>query len=359
VAQKKEGDRVTCYRPLKGFPIGFTDSGKTKYKITSYKTDHVEVLSNGSSVAADSAFVSRQAKKIVKDFVQIPCGQCIGCRLAYSRQWADRCMLELGYHEQSWFVTLTYDDANLPLSETVDQDTGEIVNTATLVKRDVQLFMKRLRKNYKNLGYDNQIRYFIAGEYGSQTYRPHYHAILFGLHLDDLTLYKQSSEGYNYYNSKFLNKCWQKGHVVVGKVNWDTCAYTARYIMKKQYGDAAKVYEKYAIQPEFTTMSLKPAIGRSYFDEKVAEGSLNLDTSDIWVSTPEGGRRIKPPKYYDRLFERICPDGFSELKDVRKEFAEDMNKLKLQSTSLPYLEMLAVEEENKLAAISSLKRKEF
>ncbi len=347
---------MTCYHPLKGFQIGLTESGKKNMKITSYNADHVEIDFQGHVNVCNTSMRSPYAKKVIKDFVQIPCGRCIGCRLAYSRQWADRCMLELGYHEQSWFVTLTYDDANLPIAESVNQETGEIAETATLYKRDVQLFMKRLRKYYK---YDNPIRYFIAGEYGSQTYRPHYHAIIFGLKLDDLTLYKQSAEGYNYYNSQFMNKCWKKGHVVIGKVNWDTCAYTARYIMKKQYGVAAKLYEKYNIQPEFTTMSLKPAIGRSYFDEKVAESGIDICSSDIWLSTPDGGRRIKPPKYYDRLFEGICPDGLCELKEVRQEFAEDMNKIKLQSTSLPYLEMLSVEEENKLAAIQSLKRKEF
>lgn len=347
---------MPCYHPLKGFQVGLTSAGKKDMKICSYKTDHVEIDFKGHVVAADTPMRSPYAKKVIKDFVQIPCGRCIGCRLAYSRQWADRCMLELGFHKQSWFVTLTYDDDHLPISESVNQETGEIAETATLVKRDVQLFMKRLRKYYK---YDNPIRYFIAGEYGSQTYRPHYHAIIFGLKLDDLKLYKQTMEGYNYYNSQFLSKCWKKGHVVIGKVNWDTCAYTARYIMKKQYGDAAKIYEKYNIQPEFTTMSLKPAIGRSYFDEKVAESGIDICSDDIWIGTVEGGRRIRPPKYFDRLFGQIGESELAGLKEIRQEFAEDMNKIKLQSTSLPYLEMLAVEEENKKAAISSLKRKEF
>ncbi|UPW41946.1 replication initiator protein [Dipodfec virus RodF1_63] len=322
------------------------------------------MLHNGSAVAADSSFVSSNVRKIVRDFVQIPCGKCIGCRLAYSRQWADRCMIELGYHADSWFVTLTYDDDHLPLAESIDEDTGEYINTATLKKRDIQLFFKRLRKNYK---YDNPLRYYCAGEYGSQTYRPHYHAIIFGLKLDDLRLYKQSLDGYNYYNSSFVSRCWSKGHVVIGQVTWDTCAYTARYIMKKQYGDAAKIYEKYNIQPEFTTMSLKPAIGRSYFDEKMLENNgdyISLLKSDIWISTSDGGRRIKPPRYYDRLVDRIETDlaidgGYVQLKEQRKKFAEDMNKIKLQNTSLPYLEMLAVEEENKLASIKTLKRKEF
>lgn len=344
---------MACYHPLKAFPVGLTVNGKTDYRITSYDADHVELRSDGSSVVAYDGSVSPYSVKSIREFKEIPCGRCIGCRLAYSRQWADRCMLELGYHEQSWFVTLTYDDFHLPLSESLDVDTGEIVSSATLVKRDVQLFMKRLRKYYQ---YDNPIRYFCAGEYGSQTYRPHYHIIIFGLKLDDLQVYKRSLDGYNYYVSDFLNKCWKKGYVVVGQVNWDTCAYTARYIMKKQYGSAASVYEKYNIVPEFTLMSLKPAIGRLYYDDHKDE----LYKSDyIYVSTPEGSHQIRPPRYYDKLFDIDYPSDFEKIKAFREEFCDDMKVLKLQSTSMPYLSMLETEELVKMSQISALKRKEF
>lgn len=345
---------MSCYHPLKAFPIGLTDSGKIKYKICSYKAHHVEKRADGSAVPVYENTLSMYSKNVVHDFVEIPCGKCIGCRLAYSRQWADRCMLELQYHEQSWFVTFTYDDEHLPKNEVIDPETGEIFNNATLRKRDIQLFMKRLRKNYK---YDNHIKYFFAGEYGSQTYRPHYHAILFGLKLDDLKLYKQSEDGYNYYNSEFLDKCWQnQGHVVVGKVNWDTCAYTARYIMKKQYGQAAEIYERYNIQPEFTLMSRKPAIGRQYYEDFK---NVIFNSDFIYVGTEEGSHSIRPPKYYERLFDIDYPEDYAILKEQRKEFCEDMKELKLQNTSLPYLKMLETEELNKQAQISVLKRKEF
>ncbi len=344
---------MSCYYPLKGFPVGLTASGKPDYKITSYDADHIEMRSDGSSVVAYDSSVSPYSVKFIHDFIEIPCGRCIGCRLAYSRQWADRCMLELGYHEQSWFITLTYDDEHLPISESVDPETGEIGMAGTLLKRDVQLFFKRLRKNYK---YDNHLRYFCAGEYGSQTYRPHYHAIVFGLKLDDLQLYKQSLEGYNYYVSDFLNKCWKQGYVVVGKVNWDTCAYTARYIMKKQYGSGAYVYDKYNIVPEFTTMSLKPAIGRRYYDDHKDE---LYETDCIFIGTDEGSHKIRPPRYYDKLYDLDFPDDFALIKENRKGFCEDMKLLKLESTSLPYLQMLENEEIVKQSQISALKRKEF
>ena len=73
----------------------------------------------------------------------------------------------------------------------------------SLRKRDFQLFMKRLRKKYS----DDRIRFYACGEYGSETFRPHYHAILFGLHLDDLELYK-SKDSYKYFTSPGLQRVW-------------------------------------------------------------------------------------------------------------------------------------------------------
>lgn len=138
------------------------------------------------------------------ELIRIPCGRCIGCRLEYSRQWANRCLLELEYHKEACFVTLTYDDDHVPISRYPDPATGEALPCLTLRKRDFQLFMKRFRKA---LG-DVQIRFFAAGEYGRQTFRPHYHAIIFGWKPKDLIFYKQSEAGFMYYNSPFMDKIW-------------------------------------------------------------------------------------------------------------------------------------------------------
>ena len=138
-----------------------------------------------------------------KEILQVPCGQCIGCRIDRSRQWANRCMLELQYHDSAYFVTLTYDDLHVPKAYYPDPDTGEAHQSLTLCKRDFQLWMKRLRKRFS----DDKIRFFACGEYGGSTHRPHYHAIVFGLHLDDLVKYKTVQEGdgyYTYYNSDSL-----------------------------------------------------------------------------------------------------------------------------------------------------------
>ena len=349
---------MACYHPLKGFPIGTTKTGKTEYMITGYYADHVEKVSNGGEksdwqVAHDS-FVSPGALRSVSDFVQIPCGECIGCRLDYSRDWANRCMLELGYHDHSAFVTLTYDDAHIPYSTVTDPDTGEIAFNQTLNKRDFQLFMKRLRKNYHNRFPDRpELRFYACGEYGSQTYRPHYHAIIYGLALDDLQFYRCTPNGDILYTSEFLSDCWQhQGYVVVGEVTWESCAYVARYIMKKLKGQFAEFYETTNITPEFTLMSRRPGIARQYYDD---HPDL-YEYDNLFISMSDGGREIRPPRYYDRLYDVDYPDHMAAIKENRKKFAEEQTKIKLSKCSYSYLEMLQVEEDHKKAQIKSLRR---
>lgn len=292
-----------------------------------------------------------------KELIQVPCGQCVGCRIDYSRQWANRCMLELKYHDSAYFCTFTYDDDHVPRSWYPDPETGEAIPSLTLSKRDFQLLMKRIRRKFEN----DHIRFFMSGEYGSQTFRPHYHAILFGLHLHDLIPYKTVREGgelYTYYNSPALSSCWTDsdgnsiGFVVVGEVTWETCAYTARYVMKKLKGKESDFYEKHHIQPEFSLMSRKPGIAREYYDD-------NPDLYDfdfINISTPKGGKKFRPPRYFDKLFDVDNPEKSAELKELRKKLAIEAQKSKLARTSLDPDELFSVEEASFQNKIKPLRR---
>lgn len=318
---------MACYHPLKAIQIpGETINHKPRYRIVPYYTE-------------------------TDNFIEIPCGQCIGCRLKYSRMWADRCLAEATLHEQSYFVTLTYDNDHLPYN--IDKETGEISKYPTLSKRDVQLFMKRLRKDYK---YENKIRFFLAGEYGSQTARPHYHLIIFGLRLDDTILYKRTSLGFNLYNSEFINSIWGKGHVVIAEVTWETCAYTARYIMKKQTGTSSEKYKTLNIIPEFTLMSRKPGIAKEFYEQNKLD-FLRYGGTDI--STPKGGRKIHNTKYFDKFLELEYPEEKEQKKILVKEQMEVIKQSKMEKTSLSYLEMLEVQEEVKKKRMAFLPRKEI
>lgn len=362
---------MACFHPLKGFPIGVHPSGKTAYKITSYDVNGVYTFGpdlpwycTSESVAPPGSF------RFVCDSTPIACGKCVGCRLDYSRQWANRCMLELDYHDSAYFVTLTYNDFSVPKSFYPDPDTGEAQQSLTLCKRDWQLFMKRLRKQHP----DDNIRFFMCGEYGPSTFRPHYHAIIFGLHLNDLVPWSKSSLGYQYYLSPSLSRAWSSrgsardlfgeefstplaelGHVLVGEVTWDTCAYTARYIMKKLKGPEAQFYSDFNLVPPFVLMSRRPGIARQYFDDHPDIYEYDF----INIKTEKGGRKVRPPRYYDQLFDLQQPERMAEIKVTRQKMAEAVQRLKLSRTTLPYLQYLDVEEQNLVSRISTLQRKEF
>lgn len=306
---------------------------------------------------------SSLASRVVRDWIEIPCGKCIGCRLDYSRQWAFRCMLELEYHDSAYFVTLTYNDKHVPATAYGDPDSGEAVDAYTLDKRDFQLFMKRLRKAFP----DDEIRYYACGEYGSTTFRPHYHAIIYGLHLDDLVDYGKSPSGFPYQTSQKLQNVWSIYHpatkenpawydpigfVSVGDVTVESCAYVARYIMKKQKGDDSIFYDLHNVEPEFTLMSRKPGIGRQWYDD---HPDL-YDFEYINLKTDNGGLKFRPPRYYDKLFDVDDPERMKQIKEVRKRAAENATAAKLRKTNLSYTELLGVEERKKQEAIKKLKR---
>lgn len=312
---------MSCYHPNNAVILGVDADGKKKLRFL------------GQDVSATLLYPG-------KEVIQVPCGQCIGCRIDRSRQWANRCLLELEYHDSAYFVTLTYDDEHVPKSYYADPATGEAHTSLTLCKRDFQLWMKRLRKKFS----DDKIRFFACGEYGGETKRPHYHAIIFGLHLDDCIKYKTVKEGdsyYTYYNSVSIQSTWPNGFVVVGEVTWESCAYVARYVTKKLTGPQASFYKTFNLEPEFSDMSRRPGIARQYFDD---HGKEIYDHAYINVTTPKGGKKFRPPRYYDRLFDIENPGVLDDLKERRKRNAQSIMEAKMKRTNLSPLEILKAEE---------------
>ena len=157
--------------------------------------------------------------------INLACGQWIGCRLDKSKQWATRCMHEAQMHTENCFITLTYDDPHLPSDQ-------------SLHHRDFQLFFKRLRRRYPN----HKIRYYMAGEYGENYGRPHFHACIFGWKPQDLKKWKKTGDS-DLYRSQELESLWVDnngnsiGYSSVGNVTFESAAYVARYIMSKQNSD--------------------------------------------------------------------------------------------------------------------------
>lgn len=323
---------MACYHPIEA------------WNITPRQGDLFQPVVLSFHSPFDREDMIRQGRRLL-----LPCRKCIGCRLDKSREWANRILLEQLYHKDSWFVTLTYDDEHLPRSFPVDPTTGEIVSVhSSLVKSDLQKFFKRLRKNSSQ-----QLRYYCAGEYGTQTYRPHYHCIIFGLNLNDLKLLKTNFSNQPYYTSDFISKCWPYGIHVIGKVTFESAAYVARYTMKKAtHGYTKDYYDKAGIQPEFQTMSLKPGIGYQY----LSDHPEIFNFKSFSVSTPSGGVKMYPPEYFRKKWNQ--EHLYEHVNSVINSSLENESKihLKLLLTDKDYLDILKTEEEKRLSRISALTR---
>lgn len=226
--------------------------------------------------------------------IRIPCGECIGCRMAWRRQWAVRCMHEKRMHSVSSFVTLTYSDKELPPH-------------GSLRLSDLQLFMKRLRRAREPLS----LRFFACGEYGSIVQRPHYHLLLFNTEFADMRFHKNSEAGEALYRSKELSGLWTHGDHYIGAVTAKSAAYVAGYVMKKvghpdDYGpDRA---------PEFRIMSRRPGIGLTWF-MKYADEAYHHDNAIL------NGVAVPLPSYYDSKYAAVNPDFMKQLKRSRRSAA--------------------------------------
>lgn len=279
---------MTCYSPIEGFWSKDLNEQGNRYIVFNHRDGYHDAP------------------------IRLPCGRCIGCRLEYSRWWALRCVNEASLYQQNSFITLTYNDKNIPPG-------------GTLVKRDLQLFFKRLRKEVGKSD-NGKIRYFACGEYGDNTHRPHYHAILFNYSPTDKTILRTSRfkrkfgenvTGDNVlYTSQIVHDLWQqKGYISIGSVGFESAGYVARYTVKKIVGDMAKkIYG--AREPPFALMSRRPGIGhdwiKKYESDIYAKDYLHLN-----------GKKIRPCRYYDNILKESNPKRWKEIKEKR---ASDDNK---------------------------------
>lgn len=292
-------------------------------------------------------------------FINIPCGQCIGCRLDYSREWANRLMIEAKTAKNAYFVTLTYDDMHLPIQKNVNKKTGEYFESYPLVKEHVKKFIKDLRNKYAYEYQTQGIKYYIAGEYGDISGRPHYHMLLYNAPIKDLTFYKASPNGI-LKNSEMLQKLWGKGYVVIADLCWETAAYTARYVMKKIKGKGSKEhYNENGLEPEFILSS--KGIGRDYYE--INKEKIYKNDEIIIMGKGRQPQKIKPPRYYDKLYAEENPEKMEAIKERRMEIAERNQKKVLDNSSVKgdgwakekkYNEVL---ENNKKNSIKGLTKK--
>lgn len=196
--------------------------------------------------------------------IPVPCGRCPLCRRRRVNEWVFRMQKEDEVSTSSYFVTLTYDTNFVPITKN---------GFLTLDKSDVQKYMKRLRKAQAKTT-DTKIRYYFVGEYGTKNDRPHYHAIIFNVH-----------------NEELIHKSWNLGQVVIGTVGGPSIAYTVKYLDKPY---KIPVHDRDDRQKEFQLQS--KGLGKNYLTKSMV-AYHKADITRNYVTT-QGGHKLPLPRYY-------------------------------------------------------------
>lgn len=245
-------------------------------------------LAGARTPAGKSILTFNPVKAINNSPMEIPCNNCMGCKLERSRQWSIRMMHEARFHEENCFLTLTYNEQSVPINFGLDL-------------RHFQLFMKRLRKHVDQ-EHHRKVRFFACGEYGDLNGRPHYHAVIFGYAPPDRVFLETSPAGEPVYRSAAIESLWQLGNTSTQDVTHRSCAYVARYCTKKLKTNDEFGMERYyrlspvdgcmhSVRPEFAVMSRRPGIGTKFVDQFKSDfypsGFLVVD-----------GVRQAPPRFY-------------------------------------------------------------
>lgn len=252
-----------------------------------------------------------------KQPIFIPCRQCMGCRMSRSVDWAIRSELERKGHDASCFLTLTYDAEHLPES-------------GSLVKADHQLFIRKLRKEIAPV----KVRFMMCGEYGPLRERPHFHFCLYGYDFPDRVPIDLGSNGDVLYRSDLLDRVWGKGLAKIGSLTFQSSAYVARYILKKQLGKYASAVdpetgltpyqrrtesgEVVDLLPEYSQVSNRPGLGFEWFSKFYSEV---FPKGTVVVN----GRELPAPAYFLRKLEDFDPDLFAQVKKDRQAFAAEQS----------------------------------
>lgn len=268
---------MSCVHPIPALDLGYRINDKgvrvRNIKLLDVKHKHI-------------GFGLEELKeRYGESLLLLPCGHCYSCVIEYSRTWASRIMLESTLHLQNCFITLTYSDSFVPSS---------------LTKRPLQLFIKRLRKEFSDI----TIRYFACGELGEgkgerQEGNPHYHIIVFGLDFNDKVLLKRSGSGQFIFRSPTLERLWPYGISSIGTLTPDSAQYVAKYSLKRKTSGKDS--------GEFVLMSRRPGIGAGAYTPDV------WDTGRLYLS----GQTYKVPRY----FEKLAAQG-----SLDESFRMEMNK---------------------------------
>lgn len=248
--------------------------------ITCYYSDKVNSETGKRSLTFNRHYAYKGSDPTIPKVLSVPCGRCNGCRADQALMWSIRGYHESTMHEQNSFLTLTYSDECIPADGKID-------------KVHLQKFFKALRRD------GTKLRYIACGEYGTQTRRPHYHAIIFGKDwLENSIPIDQSL-----YMHETLTAIWGKGHVSIAPVTMASICYVCGYVNKK-IGDS----------DTFSLMSRRPGIGHTWLDK------YGSDIKNTGVVSIEGRAYQVPKRYMD-----WHSDELETLRAERARYARSKN----------------------------------
>lgn len=247
------------------------------------------------------------------EIIETPCNHCIACEKLRALRTAVQLACELKTTlGDSLFLTLTYNDENLPSDFSVN-------------KNHLQNFLKKLRHWRIKTDHIGNFRYLSQNEYGGKFSRPHVHIAGFNLTIPDLRSV-QSKGAYQAFDSEIINQLWGKGDVHIIRLCFENCLYIANHHIDEKVDNKGKVHETPIIhpvtkrliktrKPEFSTRSSRPGIGKDFFKKYFSD----IYPGDFMINK---GQEMPVPKYFDALLKKHDLQLFEEIKKKRSDKVE-------------------------------------
>ena len=339
---------MSCTRPNRMFDTGYkTATGKRLMYFSNFHEHRTFIHKPKSADVAYSQAFNHVTDLLITDYIEVPCGECESCKADKAREWAFRCLAEARQWEHNCVINLTYNNENLPTTTMYELDKDNNVVTKevpTLLYKDVQDFKKRLQRHWAYKYSEKGIRFVVAGEYGDQYDRPHYHIVAFNLNIRDKVDHGTTKRGSKEYLSAEVQKLWGKGYITIGDCTRESIQYVANYTLKKiKGGHSAEYYDGIGKCPEFIVTSRNPGIGAKYLIEHVEEykkyGKLVLGTN-------AGLIELHSCQFLDRYIQNIDPDELLEIKEAKRKLNErrELVRAKVSGVSIEKLRETKAQE---------------
>jgi len=307
---------MPCYKPNLAFQHKYI---KQKLRFTGLRNYRDE---NGINPYETEAYKYYSRNENWKP-INIPCGQCLDCRLKKSQEKGIRSLHEASGHSRNCFLTLTYDSEHLP-------------EKGHLNFEHPKNFIKRLRDKISREG-GGKILTTGCAEYGEKLGRPHYHIIIFGYDFEDKEFFRYSENDWSpkkwpVYISQTLRELWPYGNHEIGSVTYESACYVARYTLKKITGKNAQ--EAYGDKPPERSICIsnRRGIGKDWLMDNIND-CINHD--QVFIEKENKIDHFPLPRYYSKMIEKYFPEQFKKIKQKRldsiKEIDKDLTKDRLQT----------------------------